>query len=244
MRNDKEFNKVVDLLTPKYPRECTFSFGKKKIDLKKIIFAVSSIAAMIAIVLTMSLKPFSKVSASEILQESINNLSNAESLRVDFTFLGVKTSKEGVYKFDLNGNRIKGTMYLLRKEGKQYTRIDWHDKECNTIIYKDGNYFHIKKGIKVEEREAGFPDEIIDLISLKHLPKDIIDECEIESKGNLIIMKCCKNIFTFKGIFQRDTEKLISADVTVNSLHTPPVTALEANNIVTNIKIPEDLFSE
>lgn len=243
MRNNGEFDKVVELLTPRYPRKCTFSFDKKKRDFKKI-FVISSIAAMIAIILTISLKPFFKVSAAEIIQESISNISNARSLRVDFTIRAVKSSDEGVYKPDPNGNMVNATMYILRKDGKQYTRIDWHDKEGNTIIYKNGNYIHIKNGIKMEERESAFPDEIMDIFNIKHLPKDIKDKSEIASDGNLITMELCKDPVTFKGVFRRDTEKLVSASVTLSNVEKIPVTILETKEILTNINLPENLFSE
>lgn len=71
MQNDRkehlESEKVVELLTPKFQRKCEFSFAKPRKRLVNKIWAVSGIAAMFVLVLTIAIKSVVPVSATGVI---------------------------------------------------------------------------------------------------------------------------------------------------------------------------------
>lgn len=243
-KENREFDKVVELLKPKFPRRCEFSFTKPRTRIFKRIWAVSGIVAMLAIILTVAIKSAITVSAMEVINSALADLSTAESLKVEFVWRGVKSSAEEIYTPNPEGNLVKGTLYLLRKNGKVLTRIDWHDDERNSIIFNGNKYIHLKNGRKINTHSSSFGEELINLVSANTVPEDLKKESSIVKSGDRLSIKSHKDVITFYGEFQRDSKRLINASVATISPNGRETMMAKTKSIEIGIDIPEALFSE
>lgn len=243
-KGNQEFDKIVQLLTPKFPRQCEFSFARPRRRVFKRIWAISGIAAMLAIILTVAIKSAIPLSAQEVINSAFANLSNAESLKVEFVWRGVKSSAEEIYTPNPDGSLVDGTLYLLRKNEKVFTRIDWYDDERNSIIFNGSDYIHLKNGRKVNTHPSSFGEELIDLISMSSVPEELKKKSIIDEADNRITMESHKDVITFYGEFQRDSKRLINASVAATSSDGGEITMAKTKSIETDIVIPESLFSE
>lgn len=239
-----ESEKVVELLTPKFQRKCEYSFAKPRKPLVNKIWAISGIAAMFVLVLTIAIKSVVPVSATEVINSAYTTLTNAESIKVEFAWRGVKTSAEEIYSPDPTGDVINGTLYILRKNGKVNMRIDWQDAEKNSIVFNSNGYIHLKNNNIVNKYSTAFGAKLIELFSLNTLPDDLRSTSEISSEGNMIIIKNHKENITFCGEFQKDNKQLVKASVIVSLPDGQSMTMLETKSIETGIDIPESLFYE
>ena len=79
-----ESEKVVELLTPKFQRKCEFSFAKPRKRFVNNIWAISGVAAMFVVILTIALKSVLPVSATEVINSAFTTLTSAESIKVEF----------------------------------------------------------------------------------------------------------------------------------------------------------------
>ena len=244
-RNEnQELEKVAELLTPKFQRKCEVSFTKPRKRLINKIWTISGIAAMFVVVLTIAIKSVIPVSATEVINSAFANLTKAESIKVEFVWRGAKASGEEIYSPDPSGNMIKGTLYLLRKNGKVNTRIDWHDAEKNSIIFNGSYYIHLKDNYPVDKHSSTFGDELMNLFNQKSLPDGLNDNSELSTEGNIITVKSHKDQITFCGKFQKDSKQLIKASAIFSLPDGQNMTMLETKSIETDIDIPESIFSE
>ena len=239
-----ESEKVVELLTPKFQRKCEFSFAKPRKRLVNKIWAISGIAAMFVLVLTIAIKSVLPVSATEVINSAFTALTNAESIKVEFIWRGIKSSAEEIYSPDLSGNLIDGTLYLSRQNGKVNMRIDWHDAEKNSIVFNGSDYVHLQDNHIVNRHSSAFGDEIMNLFSQNTLPDGLKGKAELSTEGNMIILKDHKEDITFCGEFQKDSKQLVKASAIVSLPDGPNMTMLETKSIIIGIDIPESLFYE
>lgn len=239
-----ESEKVVELLTPKFQRKCEFSYAKPRKRLVNKLWAISGIAAMFVVVLSVVIKSVLPVSATEVINSAFSTLMNAESIKVEFVWRGVKTSAEEIYNPDPSGNVINGTLYLLRKEGKVNMRIDWQDTEKNSIVFNGCDYIHLQDNHIVNRYPTAFEGKLMELFSQKTLPDDLKDPSEISTEGNMIMMKHHKENITFYGEFQKDSKRLVKASAIITLPEEKNITLLETKSIETGIDIPETLFYE
>lgn len=239
-----ESEKVVELLTPKFQRKCEFSFTKPRKRLVNKILTISGIAAMFVLVLTIAIKSVIPVSATEVINTAFTALTNAEHIKVEFIWRGVKTSAEEIYTPDPSGNVINGTLYLLRKNGKVNTRIDWHDVEKNSIVFNGSDYVHLQDNHIVNRHSSAFGDEIMNLFSQNTLPDGLKSKIELSTEGSMIIIKDHKEDITFCGEFQKDSKQLVKASAIVSLPDGQNITMLETKSIETDTDIPESLFCE
>ncbi len=246
MQDDKkeylESKKVVELLTPKFHRKCEFSFAKPRKRLVNKIWAISGIAAMFVLVLTIAVKSVLSVSATEVIDSAFTALTNAESIKVEFVWRGVKTSSEEIYSPDPSGNVINGTLYLLRKNGKVNMRIDWHDAEKNSIVFNGCDYIHFQDNHIAKKYSTVFGDKLMILFSLNTLPDELKVKAELSTVGNLIIIKYHKEGITICGEFRKDSKRLVKASAIFSLPEGKNITLLETKSIETDIDIPESLF--
>lgn len=239
-----ESEKVVDLLTPKFQRKCEFSFAKPRKRFVNKIWAISGVAAMFVLVLTIAIKSALPVSATEVINSAFAVMTNAESIKVEFAWRGIKTSAEEIYTPEPSGNVINGTLYLLRKNGKVNTRIDWHDAEKNSIVFNGSDYFHLQDNRIVKRHSSAFGDEIMNLFSQNTLPDGLEGNTELSTDGNMIIIKDHKEAITFCGEFQKNNKRLVKASAIFSLPDGQNMTMLETKSIETDIDIPESLFYE
>lgn len=241
---NQEFDKIVKLLTPKFPRHCEYSFTKPRRRVFLRIWTICGVAAMLAVIFTVAIKSTMTSSATEVINSALTNLSNAESLKVEFVWRGVKSTAEEIYTPDPDGILIEGTLYLLRKDGKVFTRIDWHDDERNSIIFNGSDYIHQRNGRRIDTHSSSFGEELINLINMSSVPEELRNKSTIDQTGDRITMKSHKDIITFYGEFQRNSKQLIHASVKTKSSDGDEITMARTKSIETGIDIPEALFSE
>lgn len=239
-----ESEKVVELLTPKFQRKCEFSFAKPRKRLVNKIWAMSGIAAMFVLALTIAVKSVIPVSATEVINSAFTTLTNAKSIKVEFAWRGIKTFAEEIYSPDPSGNVINGTLYLLRRNGIVNMRIDWHDAEKNSIVFNGRDYFHVQDNRIANRHSSTFGDEIMKLFSENTLPNGLKGKTELSTEGNRIIIKDHKEDITFCGEFQKDSKQLVKASAIVSLPDGQSMTMLETKSIETGIDIPESLFYE
>lgn len=243
-KENQEFDTVIELLTPKFPKNCEFSFTKPRTRAFKRIWTITSVAAMIVVLFTIALNSTMKLSAMEVINSALASLSNVESLKVEFVWRGVKSSAEEIYTPNPDGILVDGTLYLLRKDGKVFTRIDWHDDEKNSIIFNGSKYIHLKNGQRINMHSSCFGEELIDLFRMSSVPEDLKKISTINETGDRITMKTHKNVITFYGEFQRNSKQLIYASVATTSSDGSEIIMVRTKSIETGIDIPEALFSE
>lgn len=164
------------MLSPKYRRKNEFSFPKSKQDdrIKRMVWTISGIAAMVAVVIAFALKSGTTVSATEVINTALINLSEAETFKIDFLFRGSKSSKDEIYRPDMEGELLRGTVYVRRNDGKTMNRIDWHDREKNSIIFNGSKYVHMMNGIKISEHPSDFQDELLSRVFSLMFQKNVI----------------------------------------------------------------------
>ncbi|MBD5315791.1 MAG: hypothetical protein HDS08_06535 [Bacteroides sp.] len=243
--DNHDYDKVASLLTPRHPRRCEFAFyvpSKKRVTGK--IFAISSVAAMIAVVVTIAIKSVMPVSAAEVINSAITGLTDAENIRVEFEWRGTKNNSEEIYTPDSLGNIVNGTLYILRKNGKVNTRIDWHDVENNSIIFNGRDYIHLRNNEIIDKHPSSFGEELIDLFSQNSLSKNIKDNSVFSTEGDFIIAESHKGDITFHGEFRKDSKRLTKASVSVSLQNGQDLKMMETTSIATNISITELMFIE
>nr|QIM10825.1 hypothetical protein Muribac1_0340 [uncultured Muribaculaceae bacterium] len=243
-KENQEFDDIINLLTPKHQRECEFNFAIPQKRFTKKIWAISSVAALFIIVITIAIKSVTPVSAAEVISSAITTLADAESIKVNFEWRGIKTSAEEIYTPDPSGNMINGTLYLLRKNGIVNARIDWHDAEKNSIIFNGKDYIHLVSNHMVNKHSSSFGNELMSLFSHNTLQNELKEKSIQSTDGNIINMKIHKNEITLCGEFQKDNKRLTKASVTAKLPVGQDITMIETKSIETNISIPESIFSE
>lgn len=249
---EQEYDKVVDMLSPKYRRKNEFSFPKTEQDdrIKRMVWTISGIAAMVAVVIAFALKSGTTVSATEVINTALINLSEAETFKIDFLFRGCKSSKDEIYRPDMEGELLSGTVYVQRNDGKTLNRIDWHDREKNSIIFNGSKYVHMRNGIKISEHPSDFQDELLSVLILKSLKSLENDkDASITTDGNIVRVVLKKNhkedSFVFSGDFSvHGNQQLVKATVRVSGPDGKEITMLETKSIQTNVRLPETLFAE
>ena len=244
LQEDHDFDKVAELLTPKHPRRCEFTFStlSPKRRVKSIIWAVSGVAAVFAIVLGVAIKSVMPVSATEVIRSAVVSLSDAESVKVEFVLRSIKTSAEELYCPDISGNLINGTLFLLRKNDVVTTRVDWHDAEKNSIVFNGSEYIHLQDNRIVNKYPTSFRGKLMSLFHRNTLPDDLMGKAEVSSEGNKIIIKGREGDITYCGQFQKDSKQLVKASAIVSLPDGQNLTILETKSIKTGIDIPESLF--
>lgn len=244
IKENQEFDKVVSILTPQFKRTCDFSYAKPRKRLVNKIWAISGIAAMFVVVLSVAIKSVLPASATEVVKSAFGTLTDAECVKVEFVWRGEKASAEEIYTPTPSGNMINGTLCLLRKNGKVNVRIDWHDAEKNSIIFNGCEYIHLMDSKTVDKHSSSFGEELMNLFNENSLPYDLKNKAALTDDGNRVIMKCHKGDITLCGEFLRDTRQLVKASVWFSKPDGGTETILETQSIQTNINIPESLFSE
>lgn len=244
--SDREFEKVAEMLTPKFARKNEFSFARPQNRFNKIMWTMSGVAAMLVIVLTFAIKLVTPVSAGEVINDALTTLSNAKSIKVDFALLGIKTTDDEIYTPNPSGTIVNGTLYILVNDNKVYNRIDWDDDENNAIIYNGSEYIHLKDGKIVNRHPSQFSDEIYRLTNLKSIEgmKDnLLKDADITTNGNTIIVKLKEmDNLTFTAEFNKNNKQLVKVAVMVASQNGEKKVMLETKSITTDLSISENNF--
>lgn len=243
-KESQELDRVVDLISPRHPRECGFTFTAPKKRFSKRIWTISGVAALFIIVATIAFKSVMPVSAAEVIGSAISTLTDAESVKVEFVWRCVKTDAEEIYTPDPAGEMIDGTLYLSRRNGIVNTRIDWNDAERNSIVFDGKNYIHLRDNRLVNKHSSSFGNELMELFSHSSLPDVMKEESILSSDGNMIITESHKGDITLRGEFLKDSKRLVKASAKVAMPDGTDLTILETKSIETDVDIPETIFVE
>ena len=243
-KESQEFEELVELLTPKYPRKCEFSFTKPRKRLIHKLWALGSMAAMLAVVVTVAVKSVTPVSASEVIRTAFAALTDAEKVKVEFVMRGTKTSSEEIYAPDTLGNTISGTLYLMRKNGNVCMRIDWHDAEKNSLIFNGSEYIHLIDKKVANKHSTRFSGKLMNLLSQNTLPQDLKDKSIQIIDGETIILESHKGNIRLRGEFQRKNKRLNKASAVVTLHDGREMIMLATKSIEPNASFPDSLFIE
>lgn len=244
-QENHDFERVVELLTPKHPRSCEFTFSmppKKRITSK--IWTISGIAAIFAIVMTIAIKAIMPISAAEVIKSAITDLSDAKSAKVEFAWRGIKSASKEIYTPDSLGNMVDGTLYILRKNDTVKMRIDWHDAEKNSIVFNGINYIHLINNKIIDKHTSSFGKELIDLFSQNSLPEKLKDKSILSNEKDIITIESHKEEFTFIGEFHKDTKRMTKASISFSLSNRQNLKMMETKSIETDGSIPESIFIE
>ena len=93
------------------------------------VLQFGSVAAALVIGMFILIGPTNKVVAKtpeDVIAEALTSLQTADTYRVDFQ-MNAKENSDIMqpYEIDPNGERISGTLTILKSEGKEYMRIEW-----------------------------------------------------------------------------------------------------------------------
>lgn len=245
LNDDHDFDKVANLLTPKYPRKCDFAFStpNQKRPISKI-WTISGIAAMFAVVLTLVIKLVVPVSAAEMINSVITSLKDAECVKVEFAWRGIKADSEEIYTPDPSGSLVDGTLYVMRINGKFKTRIDWHDAEKNSIVFNGKDYIYLRNNEIINKKSSSFGETLMNLFSYNKLPDDLKDKVTQTTDGNIIKAEIHKGDVAFLGEFNRNSKLLNKASVSVSMPNGQNLKMMETKSIEINGSIPDSIFIE
>ena len=244
---DQDFNKVVEMLSPRFQRKSEIKFKTPRKNFPKIIWTISGVAAMLAIVFTISFQSIFTVSASDVINTALDNLYSAKNIKVEFEILGSKTTQDEIYKPNIDGEPIRGTLFIINDNGKIFNRVDWHDNENNSIIYNGTDYIHLKNGAIVGKHPSLFSKELLQLLNLDHLNNNMLKEADIKTHDNNIEVKL-KNLksdkyhIIYSGEFLRTNKQLVKASAVLMRSDNQVDTLFKTISIETNIDIPQNII--
>lgn len=188
----QDFDKVTDLLTPKFRKTTNFDFEKRTKSTRRLWWRLSSAAAILAVVLTATFSSQHTVRAEEIVRQSIENINAEPSYKVEFYIIGIYNPVEKVIETKHGGEEITGTLYVINDNG---TEKDIVEIAGLTEIY-DG-----KQSLK-----------LLDLFNLDAINRDFA-KLTITTSGDSVKVSKKKNEVTMHGVFSKKTNKLIEAYV-------------------------------
>ncbi len=247
-----EFNKVINLLTPKHSptssKRANVSFNTRHRTIHRF-FKVSVVATICAVIATVGIAfkwsvRTEAIPASQIVEHSLADIAKAKGYKITFTLRGSKRNKDEIYTPNPNGDMIRGTLYIAVENNTPLTRIDWDDTERNTIIFSNGTYTHLQ-GNKIINSKKSLPlTALYDLVSLKTLPSDLKDssKTEIDESGDEITLTTKgKEQIRFKATFSRSENRLKKASATA-FIGSEPIELLTTDSIDYSSAIPLNLF--
>ena len=226
----QDYEKVTDLLTPKFRKQTNFDFGKREKSNRRLWWRLSSAAAILAVVLTATFSSKHTIRAEEIVRQSIENINAENSYKVEFYIIGNFDPVEN--KLDLNSGEkeITGTLYVLNDDG---TEKDILEFEGLTEIY-DGEFYNLLKNDAVIRQTRSNSLRLLDLFQLDAINMNF-PKFTIKTDGDLVKVSHPKNEVTMHGVFSKKTNKLVEAYVTGHD----GKKILGTRNIEYGAKIPE-----
>lgn len=245
--SDDELRKVVDILKPKFPRQP----GEKVTNLKpshrydKPFLRIGGIAAMVCLCATIAFGLMfsvkgNAVPASQIVEQSIAEMSKADSYRIEFNYRGRISSDDEIYRANPEAGVVSGTLYVFIHNGIPLTRIDWNDSQHNTAIWNGKRYIHVKDGKVVTTKPAKPLDELYQLLSFKTLPKDIIKVATINETGgkiNVTLKKSNNSEIHGMAQFSRADKRLEKV-----TFGTKDIDVMSTDSISYGMPLPVEMF--
>ena len=96
----EEFDKTVELLTPKFRKSSGFRFGSRRQKQRyKVWWRICSVAAMLALIVGIGIYTMTPVRAEKIVRQSLENFNAANSYKIQFYLDGTITDEGNVVPF-------------------------------------------------------------------------------------------------------------------------------------------------
>ncbi|MDE6146065.1 MAG: hypothetical protein K2F96_07285 [Muribaculaceae bacterium] len=230
----QDFEKVTDLLTPKFRKTSDFDFRKRVKSNRRLWWRISSAAAILAVILTATLSNRNTVRAEEIVKQSIENINAENSYRVEFYVIGRLDSIKNHLDLSRGGEEINGTLYVLNDNG---TEIDIVEVDGFTEIYDGKSYKLLKNDSIIVSQPRSNSLKLLDLFKLDSINKEF-SKFIITTNGDSVKIAHRKNEVTMHGVFSKKTNQIIEAYVTGHG----GKKILGTRHIEYGAKIPEKYF--
>lgn len=232
----EEFEKTVELLTPKYRKSSCFVFGRNNNHkrLNGVWRRITSIAAMVAVIVGVGIYTLIPVRAEEIIRESLMEFNSSNTYKVKF-YAHKKLFKDLQLQDEVKN--IEGILYTVKNtDGHEMNRVELQNIQDKWVIIYDGQYCrHYKNNVLVKKS----PSTSLDLLDFFKL--DVAKyktNLDISEQGDSIVLSHKKGDVVMYGVFSRTTKRLIEAYVTAPSGDR----ILGTNLIEYNTDLPSDLF--
>jgi len=251
--SDAELQKVVDILKPKFPRQPEGKVTNLKPSHRdnNPFLRVGGIAAMVCLCTTIAFGLMfsvrgNAVPASQIVEQSIAEMSSADSYRIEFNYRGqISSSDDEIYRGNPEAEMVSGTLYVINHDGTPLTRIDWNDSQHNTAIWNGKKYIRLKDDKVVMTKPAKPLNELYQLLSFKTLPKDILKNATIDETGGIIkaTLQTSKKSDKIRGVaqFSRADKRLEKVTVIYHDRN-KDIDMISTDSISYGKPLPVDMF--
>lgn len=154
-------HRVEQLLTPRFaPSAEELKLSKPKRPARRIwlnTLRIGSVAAVVIIGIFVISGPINKAEAKapiDIINEALQEVQNAESLRVKFTakVKPAPVNDNDYYRIEPDGENVQGTMTLLKTNEQVIMRIEWESGV--TQLYDGKRYYEWEGTKKIEDKEC------------------------------------------------------------------------------------------
>lgn len=231
-----EFEKTVELLTPKFRKNSDFSFVKRKkrvsATVRRLWWRAGSVAAMVAVVVALAVNTLIPARAEDVVQKSLANFNAEKTYKVRFYIVG--DIRDG--KLIPSGeNEITGTLYVLNDNGIEKDRIEFDNPEKLTEVY-DGEFYKLYKNGVLTKKTRSNPIGLLDFFKL-NTTKDLVEGLQLTSNGDMVTVSHRKGDLVMNGVFSRETNKLTEAYVTHKDKK-----VLGTRSIEYGVEIPDKFF--
>lgn len=231
----EEFDRTVDLMTPKFRRRSDFRFrDERKKHPRGVWWKICSVAAGLALIVTAGLYTQASASAETIAMQSIEKFNAANTYKIDFVLYGVILDDKGFSPVP-GGNAISGTLYLMNDNGVEKSCLDYKTPDNIREVYDGKNYTRYKGG-KLDKRANSGPLNLLELFKMDSA-SDFLKNCRTTDEGNYIEIQHSKGEVTMYGRFSKGSKKLLEAFVKVKD-----DMLLKTEHIEYDVEIPENMF--
>ena len=207
-----EFEKTVEMLTPKFRKSSDFSFVKREkrfTIMRRLWWRAGSVAAMVAVVVALAVNALIPARAEDVVQKSLANFNAEKTYKVMFYIVG--DIQDG--KLLPGGeNEITGTLYVMNDNGIEKDRIEFENAEKLTEVY-DGEFYKLYKDGKLMKKTLSNSIGLLDFF-IFNTTKDLVGDLKITSNGDMVTVAHKKGEVVMNGVFSRESNKLIEAYVT------------------------------
>lgn len=230
----EEFDKTVELLTPKFRKSSGFRFGSRRQKQRyKVWWRICSVAAMLALIVGIGIYTMTPVRAEKVVRQSLENLNTASSYKIQFYLDGTITDNGDIVPFADN-QKIIGTAYVINDDGLKKERIEYGGPQQFVEVYDGQSYKRYKNGTLIYTQQ-GLPIMLLQLFQFDTAKN--LKNVSITEDGDSITLAYKNGDIVMHGVFSRKTKQLTEAYVTRNDKR-----ILGTESIEYGIEIPDNLF--
>lgn len=197
--HDEDFDKTIDLLTPKFRQKTTMSFKAKKQRGRRATYwrIAAAITAIIVAGTGLIVNINARTAPSKVIEYALSDMQNAENYKIGFTILGKETHDVDMYEPRPDGKPISGIMYISYSTDDEEIkeRIEWHDSVRSTVIF-DGKYcILIQREKETGRKKSRSVLEVRKMMNLDSVMERISNDekTELITTGDKVILRLSSN---------------------------------------------------